>query len=66
VIKLSQAPINKSQLQRALVIWKINGVKKLYLAPFVINHHVVWLHVAVHDAFGVTEIQRLPKSEKIR
>ena len=31
-----------------------------------VNHYVVWLHIAVHDAFGMTEIQCLSKSEITR
>ena len=31
-----------------------------YLPPFMVNHHVMWLDVPVHDAFGVAVIQSLP------
>ena len=46
------------------MVYKQNlaGCEKKYLAPFVVNHYVVWLHIAVHDAFGMTEIQSLSKS----
>ena len=31
-----------------------------------VNHYVVRLHIAVHDAFGMTEIQSLSKYETTR
>ncbi len=31
-----------------------------------INHDVVWFHVTVHDALGMTKIQCLPESELTR
>lgn len=30
-----------------------------YFAPFVIDHHIVWFHVPVHNTLRVTEIERL-------
>lgn len=42
----------------ALVPWfKIN---EAHLSLLMIDHHVVWLDVPVHDTLAVTEIQRLP------
>ena len=30
-----------------------------YLSPLVVNHHVMWLDVSVHDAFRVAVVQSL-------
>ena len=34
------------------------GVNR-YLSPLVVNHHVMWLDVSVHDALRVAVVQRL-------
>jgi hypothetical protein len=62
MIELRQTPIYKSQLRRACVTMRnLERYGDLYLAPLVIYHNIVRLHVTMHDAFGMTEIQRLPE-----
>ncbi len=40
-------------------------VDQTQLAICVVDHNVVWFHVAVHDSFRVTEIKRLQHFEDV-
>lgn len=37
----------------------ISSKKKTNLAFFVIDHHVMWLHIPVHDAFAMAKVKSL-------
>ena len=64
MIELCQTPIYKSQLQAVKVIQRrLSTMGRSHLASLVIDHNVVWLHIAMHDTLGMAEIQGLPRSE---
>lgn len=69
VVELSQTPVDKAQLQRGEKgsvktqkdpgsdCWTSGIVT--HLAVFVVNHHIVRLHVSMHDPHAVAVVQGL-------
>lgn len=59
MVKLGEAPIDKSKLYASRQMDGSLQCEFPYFSRFVINHHVVWFNVAMHDAFGMAEIESL-------
>jgi hypothetical protein len=58
MVEFGKAPIDEAKLQCNERRRSGRGVSA-YLPFFGIAHDVVWLHVTVHDSFGMAEIESL-------
>ena len=59
VVKFGETPIDKSKLYTSCQVNGKSWWEFPYFSGFVIYHYVVWFNIAVHDAFGMTEIEGL-------
>lgn len=50
MVELGQTPINKAKLSERVVSANYERKREIYLSSLVVNHHIVRLHVSVHDA----------------
>lgn len=41
-----------------------NSTGATYLSHLVVNHHIVWFHITVHDSHTVTVVQGLTHTHK--
>ena len=58
MIEFGQTPIDQAELYLKLERTQSNN-GETDLSPFVIYHYIVWLHITVHYALGMTVIQGL-------
>lgn len=59
VVELSETPVNQPKLPGALAYIPKLRARSTNLSFLVINHDVMWLDIAVHDALAVAEIKCL-------
>lgn len=66
VVKFSQAPVDEAQLRMSATrdITRRDG-KQAYLSVLVVDHDVVRLHISVHDALAVAEVESLEQLEDV-
>lgn len=68
MVELGQTPIDETELERNISKSKHCGFpcsEGAYLAVLMINHDIVWLDIAVHDALAVTEVQGFEELKNI-
>ncbi len=60
VIEFGQTPVNQTQLEHMSERTLMRHQRdRTNLALLVVNHDIVRLHIAVHDALAVAEVQSL-------
>ena len=65
MVQLGEPPIDQSQLSSRKPSLDHLTEQSRYLPLFVVDHDVMWLHVPMHDALAMAEVEGFEKLKDI-